>query len=102
MSGFTNKFQRSLGYQQFTSLGSAITLGTTAPATGATALPVGATSCVISVEGAGIRWRDDGVPTAAIGMPVGNGSSLLYTGPMASLQIIQQAASAIVNVAYYA
>jgi hypothetical protein len=74
----------------------------TAPATGATALPVGATSCVISVEGAGIRWRDDGVPTAAIGMPVGNGSSLLYTGPMASLQIIQQAASAIVNVAYYA
>lgn len=101
--GFSNQFQKPLGYQQFTSLGSAIQLGVTAPSTGPTAIPAKATMCVISVEGAAIRWRDDGTPpTASIGMPVGNGQSLSYSGDMTALQMIQQAASATVNITYYA
>ena len=81
-----------LGYQQITSLSSAQTL----------TVPGGATFCVVSVEIAGVRWRDDGTaPTASIGMPISPGGGLSYSGSLAAIQFIQQGAGAVINVGYY-
>ena len=92
--GIANLYQKPLGYVQQTSLGSAVNLSS---------IPARATMCVITVEGNGIRWRDDGSdPTASVGMPVSNGQTFSYTGNMNALRIIQQAASATINVTYYA
>lgn len=92
----------SLGYQQYTSTGSAFKL-TSAPSTGNTGIPSGARYAVIYVEGAGIRWRDDGTaPTASVGMPVSAGQDFQYSGQLESIQMIQQASGAIVNVTWYA
>jgi hypothetical protein len=65
--------------------------------------PVGADSAVITIEGAGVRWRDDGVaPTAAVGGPLLPGQTLNYAaGPRNQLKLIQQSAGAIANVSFY-
>lgn len=92
--GFANLYQKPLLYQQYTNLSAAIALSS---------IPAKATMCVISVEGAPIRWRDDGTnPTASVGMPVANGATLTYTGNMSAIAFIQQSASATINVSYYA
>jgi hypothetical protein len=81
-----------LGYQQITSLGTAQSL--TVPGT--------ATVAFITVEGAAVRWRDDGTaPTASIGMPVGTGVQITYSGTLSAIQFIQQAASATLNISYF-
>lgn len=91
--GFFGTYSKPLGYQQYTSLGSATSLSS---------IPAGATYAVITVEGAGIRWRDDGVaPTASIGMPVASGSSFSYEGSLGTIQFIQQIASATINITYF-
>lgn len=93
---------QSLGYQQFTSLGSAINLSTSTPAVGSTGIPAGAWYAVITIEGAGIRWRDDGTSaTASVGMPQSLGQTFVYTGSFSKMTIIQQSASATINVSYY-
>lgn len=93
-AGFTNPFQKPLGYQQYTSLSSATNLS---------GYPAGATSAIIYVEGAAIRWRDDGTaPTTTVGMPVSSGQDFQYTGDFSKIQFIQQTASATINVSYYA
>jgi hypothetical protein len=80
----------TLGYQQLTSL-----TGSTA----FTSVPAGTIYAVVSVETQAIRWRDDGVaPTASVGMPVAAGSSFAYTTNFIGFRIIQQAASATVDV----
>ena len=79
-----------LGYQQITSLSSA---------TGLTSVPAGTAYIVVTVETAGIRWRDDGTaPTAAVGMPVAAGASFSYTANFAKIQFIQQTAGAIIDI----
>jgi hypothetical protein len=90
-----------LGYAQYTSLASAISLSTV-PSAGV-ALPAGATAALIQVSVAGIRYRDDGVaPTAAIGMPIGaGGSPLLYVGSLSAIRFIQTAAGAVLDILYY-
>jgi hypothetical protein len=90
-----------LGYAQYTSLTSAISLSTV-PSSGVTK-PAGATAALIQVSGAGVRYRDDGTPpTAAIGMPIGaGGSPLLYVGALAAIQFIQTAAGAVLDILYY-
>ncbi len=81
-----------LGYQQITSLSSAVSL--TVPAT--------ATYALIVAESQIVRWRDDGtVPTASIGMPLAAGAALKYEGNLRGIQLIEQAASATINISYY-
>jgi hypothetical protein len=90
-----------MGYQQI--VGAAASTALTIPSidavTGLRAMPIQA---VIICEGAGIRWRDDGTdPTASVGMPIAVGTTFVYDGDLRRLRIIQQAATATINVAYY-
>lgn len=81
-----------LSYQQITSLSASTAL----------TVPAQATMALISVEGAAIRYRDDGTaPTASVGMPVAVGQAFQYTGTLSAIRIIQQSASATINVIYY-
>lgn len=85
--------RRPLGYEQITAL------------SGSTALtvPAGARLAIIIVETKAVRWRDDGTaPTATVGMPQEVGDMLFYTGDLAVIRFIEQAASAKLNVSYYA
>ncbi len=82
-----------LGYQQITSLSASTAL----------TVPVGATMALIVPETQAVRWRDDGTaPTATVGMPLAIGVSLSYDGDLKAVRFIEQAASAKLNVAYYA
>lgn len=82
-----------LGYQQITSLSSSTAL----------TVPVGATMALIVAETQAVRWRDDGTaPTATVGMPLATGTSLSYDGDLKAIRFIQQTASAVLNVSYYA
>lgn len=80
------------GYEQITGLSSVKTL----------TVPSGATFAVITAETQAVRWRDDGTsPSATVGMPLANGSTLEYNGDLAAIKFFEQAASAKLNVAYY-
>ena len=82
-----------LGYQQITSLSASTQL----------TVPSGATMALIVAETQAVRWRDDGTaPTASVGMPLAVGTSLSYDGDLKAIRFIQQAASATLNVSYYA
>lgn len=82
-----------LGYQQITSLSSAAGLTP----------PQGATLALIVPESQNVRWRDDGTnPTASVGMPIFVGASLSYDGDFNKIKFIEEAASAKLNVSYYA
>jgi len=82
-----------LGYQQITDLSSAVGL----------TIPAGATLALIVPETQNVRWRDDGTnPTASVGMPIFVGASLSYDGDLNRIRFIQEAASAKLNVSYYA
>lgn len=81
------------GYQQITSLGSAVGLTLTNP---------GSNLCLIQPETQSVRWRDDGTaPTATVGNLIAAGDVLEYVGKLESIQIIETTASAKVNVNYY-
>ena len=82
-----------LGYQQITSLSSAAGL----------TVPQGATLALIVPETQNVRWRDDGTnPTASVGMPIFVGASLSYDGDFNKIKFIEEAASAKLNISYYA
>jgi hypothetical protein len=82
-----------LGYQQITSLSASTAL----------TVPSGATLALIVPETQNVRWRDDGTaPTSSVGMPIFVGASLSYDGDLNRIRFIQQAASATLNVSYYA
>jgi len=82
-----------LGYQQITSLSAS---------TGLT-VPSGATLALVVPETENVRWRDDGTaPTASVGMPIFVGASLSYDGDLNRIRFIEEAASAKLNVSYYA
>ena len=90
-----------MGYQQIVGAvaSTALTIPQIDPVTGLQSMPVQA---VIICDGAGIRWRDDGTaPTASVGMPISVGTVFVYDGDLTRLRIIQQAATATINVAYY-
>lgn len=98
---------KSLGYAQAAAgaidaatLISTLTFG----AAGAAGIPTGTQLLLIqpAAATAAIRWRDDGVaPTATVGYPLAAGAELRYTGPTGKLQVIGQAAGAILNVMAY-
>lgn len=64
--------------------------------------PVGAKAAQISLTGANARYRDDAIdPTSAVGIPILEGTSWLYLGPLASIKFITQAGNATLDVSYY-
>lgn len=74
-----------------------------AAASGGVATPAGTTRVQLSVEGNGIRYRDDGTnPTSSVGMPVAAGGSVDYDGDLSALRVVSQTGTATVNVVYYA
>lgn len=87
--------ERAILQEQLTSL---------AGATALTNLPKGTSMIMVIPESQAVRWRDDGTdPTAAVGMPLAVGQTLIYTAKdMSRLKFIEQTASAKINVAYYA
>ena len=83
---------RPLGYQQLTM--------TTLKAT--LTVPAGASVAYVAVEAQAARWRDDTVtPTAAVGMPVAAGSSVIFTSNLSAIQFFPQASGSILNCSYY-
>lgn len=81
-----------LGYQQITSLSSAVAL----------TVPQGAKRALIQAEAQDVRWRDDGTnPTASVGMIIAVGDKLPYTGSLGAIRLIEVTASAKLNVSYY-
>lgn len=82
----------ALGYEQVTGLDSVKSL----------TVPDGAIYAMIQAEGAGVRWRDDGIaPSASVGMRLPIGSELHYDGNMAALRVIQEGSGAKLNISYY-
>ena len=82
-----------LGYQQITSLSTAKAL----------TVPAGATMALIAPDTKDVRWRDDGTaPTSSVGMPLVVGTTLNYDGDLNRIRFIETAASAVLNVSYYA
>lgn len=81
-----------LGYQQLTSLSSAVGL----------TVPGGATRALLVAETQAVRFVDAGSdPTASVGFPLAVGQPFTYTGNLRALRVIEQAASAKLNVLYY-
>jgi hypothetical protein len=63
--------------------------------------PEDATSALVQAESQGIRYRDDGTdPTAAVGATLAAGDSVILTGDLSSYKVIEQAATAKVNVTF--
>lgn len=92
--GSLNPTATPVGYQQIVTA----TLATAQPLT----VPTGATTATITVEGGDVRYRDDGTaPTASVGMPLVSGQSMIYSGPLADIEFIRQAAGAALNILYY-
>ncbi len=81
-----------LGYQQITSLSSAVGL----------TVPDNARYAIIQPQTQNVRWRDDGTdPSATVGMNLVVGNDLPYTGDLAAIKLIEVAASAALNISYY-
>lgn len=84
----------ALGYQQ---IGLAADTVSAAPVP-----PPGTSVALMKIEGAPVRYRDDGVdPTQSVGMPLSIGESIVYDAVMLDMRLIGQQAGAIVNIAYY-
>lgn len=82
-----------LGYEQITGLS----------AVKALTVPSGATMALIAPDTKDVRWRDDGTnPSASVGMPLVVGTTLNYDGDLNRIRFIETAASAVLNVSYYA
>lgn len=90
-----------LGYQQITSLSASTAL--TVPTFDVNGNACRPTVAVIIPQTQAVRWRDDGVaPTASVGMPLAAGVTLQYDGDLTQIRFIEQAASATLNITYYA
>ena len=87
------QFRKPLGYQQIADVSSAAGL----------TVPPGATSAVIVALTQAVRWRDDGTsPTATVGMPLAVDTPFEYGGDLSAIEFFEQAASAELNVSYFA
>jgi hypothetical protein len=83
---------KACGYLQITSLSTATGLS----------IPKGALVALIQAETTDVRWRDDGTdPTASVGMLIGAGTTLAYTGDLNEISFIQASASATLNISFY-
>lgn len=90
-----------IGYQQITSLSSAVNL--TVPTTDKNGMNQKPNFALIVCETQNVRWRDDGTsPTSSVGMPLIPGVPLQYDGDLTKIQFIEQAGTAKLNISYYA
>lgn len=95
MAGIKDATLQPKGYVQDTTISTATAI--------ASVVPAGATRVLIKVTGQPVRWRDDGVdPTASVGMLIDVGDELWYTGQVRALRFIETAASAVLDMAFYA
>ena len=96
--------RKYFGYQQITDVSVAVGLTVPTKATDGNSTPTGPTWCLLQAEGAPIRWRDDGTdPTASVGIILQLGADPYpYDGDLSKIRFIQTAASAKLNVSYYA
>ena len=86
-----------LGYCQLTSLNAATNFSACSGG-----IPAGANVAWISVGSEAIRYWDDGTPpTTSVGFPVAAGGTLFYVGTPRLIQLIEQKASATVDVLFY-
>ena len=105
---------KGLGYAQYaTQMTSAIAL-TSATTSGSTLTQVNAAAAnnarpkpvmvLLQATAQNIRWTDDGTtPTATVGMLLYAGNDPYpFTGDLSALQFIEVAATAVLNVSYYA
>jgi hypothetical protein len=98
MAGVKDASLQPKGYQQITALSASTAL----------TIPDGARYALIEAETQAVRYRDDGTaPTAGIGMLLAPASAtayiaLWYTGKLSALRFIEVAASAKLNISYYA
>lgn len=89
------------GYQQI--VGAAAATGLTVPVRDLTGMQGEPTMALIVVENQTVRWRDDGVnPTTAVGMPILPNNALSYDGDLNAIRFIEVAATATINITYYA
>lgn len=83
---------RPLGYEQIAGAATAQSL----------TVPEGARMALIQALTNNVRWRDDGTaPTATVGYQLAAGSELSYSGNLGKIQLIEEAASTELNIAYY-
>jgi len=82
-----------LGFQQITGLSAVKSL----------IVPAGAQRALLVVTAQNVRFRDDGTnPTGTIGMRLVVDTLFWYTGDLAKIKFIEESASAVLNVSYYA
>jgi hypothetical protein len=93
-----------LGFHQYTSLSSATDLTDG----GTYTIPTGAYLAWIQAESQNVRWRDADYasgdttnPTATVGMIISASDSIWYNGNLKAFEMIEEAASAKVNVSFY-
>lgn len=83
----------NMGFQQITGLSAVKGL----------TVPTGARMCRIEAATQAVRWRDDGmVPSSTVGMTLAAGASIDYDGELTRIQFVEAAASAVLNISYYA
>lgn len=89
-----NQAPRANGYQQITGI-------TTVPVV--LTVPAGTAFAIITPEGAGVRYRDDGPdPTPTVGYPLNVGEELVYdASSLTALEFVAQGGTATLNVLYY-
>ncbi len=86
-------YREPKGYEQISSLATAQSL----------TKPEGAHFALIQAVTQNVRWRDDGTdPTASVGMQLEAGQQIPYYGDLDTFKVIEESASAEVNVSYYA
>ena len=84
---------KPLGHQQITDLSSAVGL---TPASGAQ-------RALLCAQTQAVRFRDDGTsPTATVGIHLAAGEPYLYEGDLSAIEFIEEAASAKLDISYYA
>lgn len=93
----SSDFISPLGYCQLTSVASSTLVSSCSGG-----IPALSAWAVICVDTAAIRWRDDGVaPSTTVGMPIAAGQCFNYSGTFATLRVIAQSGSPVVNISFY-
>jgi hypothetical protein len=63
--------------------------------------PEDCTSALVQAESQALRFRDDGTaPTATVGATIAAGDSVILTGDLSAYKLIEQAATAKVNITF--
>jgi hypothetical protein len=86
--------KRCVGFDQFTSLGSAVGLSLRSSSV---------VSVLVFAEGNDLRWRDDGSdPTSTVGMLLPKDTYWEFNGDLDKMKFIDTSTGAKLNVTYYA